>query len=101
MAVLYTQKKIQEALRELAIKPVNGNVTTKEAARILSWRARYEEGIDHVYPESAVRRHVESENLKIAERRNKRFNLYKAEDVFELPLVPKRGLAQQKHNEFS
>src|SRR6266536_1939280 len=75
MAVLYTQKKIQEALRELAIRPVGGNVTTKEAARILSWRAKHEEGIDHVYPESAVRRHVESENLKIAERRNKRSNL--------------------------
>jgi hypothetical protein len=35
--------------------------------------------------------------LKIAEQKNPRFNFYKAEDVFELPLVPKRGIAQQKH----
>lgn len=96
MAVLYSRKQIQDALRELAIRPVNGNVTTREAARILSWRAKHEEGVDHVYPESAVRRHVQQENLKIAERKNPRFNLYKTEDVFELPLVPKRGIAQQK-----
>ncbi len=96
MAVLYTRKQIQDALRELAIRPVNGNVSTKEAARILSWRAKHEEGIEHDYPESAVRRHVESKNLKVAEQKNKRFNLFKAEDVFELPLVPKRGIAQQK-----
>lgn len=96
MAVLYTRKQIQDALRELAIRPVDGNVTTKEAARILSWRAKHEEGIEHDYPESAVRRHVQQGNLRIAEKRNPRFNLFTAEDVFSLPLVPRRGLAQRK-----
>lgn len=96
MAYLYTRKQIQDALRELAIKPVDGKVTTREAARILSWRAMHEERIEHIYPESAVRRHVQQKNLKVAEQPNIRFNLYIAEDVFALPMVPKRGIAQQK-----
>ena len=96
MAYLYTRKQIQEALRELSIKPVDGKVSTKEAARILTWRAKHEEGIEHDYPESAVRRHIQQGNLTIAEQKNPRYNLYSVEDVFTLTLVPKRGLKQQK-----
>lgn len=98
MAVLYTPKQIQDVLRELRIKPVNEEVTTQEAARILTWRAEHEQGVKHIYPEAAVRRHVQSGNLK-AHPRNKRFNLYKVEDVFDLSLVPQRGIRQQKREQ--
>lgn len=98
MAVLYTPDEIQGVLRELRIKPVEGNVTGREAARILTWRAKAEFGIEHVYPDSAIRRHVQQGNLKIAKQVNPRFNLYKVEDVFDLPLVPRRGIAQQKED---
>lgn len=97
MPVLYTNKEIQEVLRELRIKPIDGNkVNTREAARILSWRAKAEQQIEHDYPDAAVRRHVQQGNLKIAQQVNPRFNLFKVEDVFELPLAPKRGVAQRK-----
>ena len=96
MAVLYTAKQIQDVLRELRIKPIDGMVTTKEVARILTWRARAEQGIEHEYPESAVRRQIQRGHLK-AHRVSTRFNLYKVEDVFNLPLVPNRGLGQRKN----
>ncbi len=99
MAVLYTTKQIQEVLRELRIKPVDGLVTTREAARILTWRAKAEQNVEHEYPDSAVRRHVQQGNLKIAQQINPRFNMYRVEDVFDLPLAPKRGLGQQKEDE--
>jgi len=99
MAVLYTAKEIQEVLQQLRIKPVGGKVTGREAARILTWRAKAEQGIHHVYPDSAVRRHVERGNLKIAEQKNARLNLYKVEDIFDLPLVPRRGIQQSEKNE--
>ena len=93
MAVLYTVKEMQAVLKELRIKPLDGKVNGKEAARILTWRAKAEQGIDHIYPDSAIRRHVERGNLKIAERVNPRFNLYKVEDIFDIPLVPRRGIS--------
>ena len=92
MAILYTSKELQEIVRSLRIKPKDGMVTTKEAAAILTWRAEHEQEIKHRYPESAVRRHVELGNLKIAGKKNKVANLFKFEDVFELPLAPKRGI---------
>lgn len=95
MAVLYTAKQIQDVLKTLRIKPVDGMISTQEAARILTWRAEAERGIQHDYPESAVRRHIQSGNLK-AYPVNSRYNMYKVEDVFDLPLVPKRGLSQRK-----
>lgn len=96
MAVLYTNQELQEMLQELRIKPEKGLVNTKEAATILTWRAKHEQGVIHEYPESAVRRHVELDNLKIARKRGKIANLYKVEAVLDLPLTPNRGLKQQK-----
>ncbi len=93
MAILYTSKELQEILRGLRIKPKAGMVTTKEAAAILTWRAEHEQEIKHHYPESAVRRHVELGNLEIAGKKNKVANLFKFEDVFEVPLAPRRGIA--------
>jgi hypothetical protein len=97
MGILYTTEEIQDVLRTLRIKPIDGNlVSTQEAAKILSWRAFAEQGIDHQYPDTAVRRHVQQGNLKIARQVNVRFNLFKAEDVFDLVLAPKRALARQR-----
>ena len=96
MAVLYTAKQIQEVLRELRIKPVEGKVTTREAARILTWRAKAEQGIEHNYPDAAVRRHVQQGNLKVAQQINPRFNMYDVVNVFELSLAPRRGLSLRK-----
>lgn len=95
MAVLYTPKQIQEVLKELRIKPINGRVTTQEAARILSWRAKSEHDIAHTYNASAVRRHIQTGNLK-AEAVSSRFNMYRVEDIFDLPLKPRRERQQPK-----
>jgi len=92
LARLYTTREIQKALQELRIKPVEGNVTTKEAASILTWRAEKEFDTTHAYPESAVRRRVQNGDLTPAPESGKRQNVYRVEDVFELPLFPKRGL---------
>lgn len=97
MARFYTKHEVQKMLQELRIQPVhNGLVTTREAAAILTWRAREEQGVEHVYPESVVRRHVERGNLEIADKRGKLVNLYRVEDVMLIALTPKRGLKQQK-----
>ncbi|HZU01573.1 MAG TPA: hypothetical protein VFA10_18030 [Ktedonobacteraceae bacterium] len=95
MAFLYTKRDIEQALREERIKPQNGMVNTKEAARILSWRAKFEYDVKHDYPESVVRQHVARKNLKVAEKPNKRLNLFRVEEVFEVPLSPKRGTGEQ------
>lgn len=93
LAVLYTTKEIQDALKALRIKPIDGKVTTQEAARILSWRAKAEFGIEHTYNTSSVRRHIQMGNLK-PEQVSTRFNRYKVEDIFDLPLSPNRGTRQ-------
>ena len=98
MARLYTDQEIEAALHALRIQPIRGLVNTKEAASILSWRATAEHGVDHIYPEAAVRRHVEKGNLSRAKSTGKR-NLFKVEAVFLVPLSPNRGLKQQHHTE--
>jgi len=98
MAVLYTPEEIQQVLRELRIKPIDGMVTTYEAARILSWRAKAEQGVVHEYTVSAVRQHVKMGNLKPVPV-SIRFNRYKLEDVFDLNLAPKRGVRQDEEME--
>ena len=95
MATLYTQKQIHSVLKKLRIEPEEGMVTTREAARILSWRAKAEQGVEREYPDAAIRKHVQSGHLR-RYGDNIRSNRYKPEDIFTLPLVPKRGLAQRK-----
>jgi hypothetical protein len=89
LARLYTQKEIQKALQELRIDPVDGNVSTKEAARILTWRATSEFGVPHIYPDAAVRSRVKGGHLTPATPGWA--NLYRVEDIFRLTLYPKRG----------
>lgn len=89
MAVLYTPEEIQEVLRQLRIKPIDGMVTTEEAARILTWRAKDEKNVDFTYTPSAVRRRIQLGSLE-ATPEHKRSNRYKVEDIFDLTLVPRR-----------
>lgn len=90
MSVLYTMREKQDALKELRIKPKEGKVTSQEAARILSWRAEREFGIKHEYTTSAVRRHIQTGSLTVAEAVSRRQNMYHVDDVFEVPLKPRR-----------
>lgn len=90
MAFLYTPEDIEEALRQLKIKPLRGMVTSQEAARILSWRARNEFDIEREYTAGTIRRHIQLGNLK-AEPENTRFNRYPVEAIFDLPITPRRG----------
>lgn len=90
MAFLYTPEDIEEVLQKLKIKPLRGMVSSQEAARILSWRAKNEFGIEREYNAGTIRRHIQLGNLK-AEPENTRFNRYPAEAIFDLPITPRRG----------
>ncbi len=96
MAILYTPEEIQGVLRTLRIKPKGGMVTTEEAARILSWRAKEEKNIYFVYTPSAVRRRIQLGSLE-ATQEHKRANRYKVEDIFDLTLVPRRKKKQRSN----
>jgi len=99
MVHLYTAERKQEVLQFLNIKPIDGKVTGREAARILSWRAREEEGIVHQYNPSTLRRHVKQGNLvpypgtKITNKGASRKSLYDVDVVFELQIAQKRRAA--------
>lgn len=103
MSVLYTPKDIQRALTDLRIKPhvveVDGQeiptLSTREVARILTWRAWEEENVNHTYPDSAVRRHKQGKNI-IPVEVSSGGNRWTVESAFEVPLAPRRGLARQK-----
>jgi hypothetical protein len=90
MAFLYTPEDIQATLLALRIKPINGMVTSQEAAKILTWRAKNEFDIDRIYNAGTIRRHIQLGNLK-AEPENKRLNRYPVEAIFDLPIAPRRG----------
>lgn len=90
MAYFYTPGEIQAALQEIRVKPFRGTVTSREAAKILTWRAKNEFGIDRIYGVAAVRRHITLGNLKSVQP-ERYMNRYKVEDVFELPITPRRG----------
>jgi hypothetical protein len=93
MARTYTTAQRREILRQLGIKPEHGTVTGKEAARILTWRAKEEEGVEHVYDPGSLRRHAQEGNIT-ADTSNPRLSRYPVEKVFELPIAPRRGRAK-------
>ena len=88
----------------MAIKPKNGKITGKEAAAILTWRAKEEAGVNHQYKPSILRRHVESGNLvahpgtKVTDDGKSRKSLYEVEAIFELSIEPNRGLKRIQKN---
>ncbi len=99
---LYTPKQQQEILRSLAIKPKDGKVSGREAAEILTWRAKKESGVDHEYSPSILRRHVEHGNLvaypgtKVTADGTSRKSFYDVEAIFELSIEPRRGLKRKQ-----
>ena len=103
MVYLYTEEQKQETLRSLSIKPIRGRVTGQEAARILSWRAKNEFGIDHQYNTATLRRHVEQGNLKaypgtkLTSEGRSRKSLYDVDVIFELSIAPRRGAALKEN----
>src|SRR6266567_3131228 len=100
MARLYTRKQINEVLKELQIKPLENKVTSQEAARILTWRAKHEHNMEHEYTDATVRRHVALGNLKDVKQVSTRHSLYSVDEVFELPLKPrhKKPISETSEN---
>lgn len=98
MTYLYTTEERQNTLQTLRIKPKNGKITGQEAAAIMTWRAKNEFKVEHVYSPSILRRHVEKGNIKaypgtkLTEKTGEsRKSLYDVKDVFELSIEPRRG----------
>ena len=104
MTRLYTPAERKEVLTTLRVKPKGGKLSGREAALVLTWRAREEFGIDHEYKPSILRRHVEQGNLKaypdtkLTDKGRSRKNLYDAEAVFGLEIEPSRGLKAIKQH---
>jgi len=90
MPRLYTKKQINEALKELHIRPLENRVTSKEAASILTWRAKQEHQVDYEYTDSTVRRHVTLGNLRDIKRISTRQSLYSIDELLDIPLKPRR-----------
>lgn len=94
MPVLYSKRKMQEVLKELGIRTIEGRVDASEAARILSWRAKAEQGIEHNYTPNNVRKHKKKLDAIHPSMEdgtpNTRANLYLAEKVFDLDIEPRR-----------
>lgn len=91
MAKLYTEKQMAKVLRDLQIAPMNGNVDANEAARILTWRAKEEQGFDFEYQATAVRQHVRYGHFQPGTvDQHTRGSKYPVDQVFTLPLAPKR-----------
>lgn len=99
MAKYYTRKEMVDILKQIGYQPdKDGAINTKEAAKVLTWRAKEEYKIDYEYSEIAVRRRISTGALVPVQGRNKnnRHNTYKIEDIFSLPLYPTRGSGQKK-----
>lgn len=102
MARWYEPKHREEILRSLGIQAIRGRISGEEAARVLSWRAKEEQGVEHTYSSTILRRHAEKGNLraypatKLTKDGVSRKNLYEAEDVFQLDIAPRRGVARKQ-----
>lgn len=93
-----SEEEMLEILKGMKLQPNSqGALTTREAAQVLTWRMREEEQSDTEYTEMAVRRRVKTHALEPLGgwKKNNRYNTYKMEDVFNLPLYPARGSGQK------
>lgn len=96
MPIRYTEKE----RKDLRIAPnKKGLVTAHDAATILTWRAWKEQKVRHEYTVDSIRGRVECGDLEIAEKLGPRRALYRIEDIFELTISPRRGLALKKKEE--
>ena len=98
MATFYSEKEQQKILRELHIAPSDdGYVEANEAARILTWRAKQEFGVEYEYDSTVIRQHVKLGRFPEGSIKpiNDRRKLYKASIVFSLPISPRRGKSRR------
>jgi hypothetical protein len=94
MAILYTSEDISRVLLELRIDPIDGNVDANEAARILTWRAKEEQGLEYEYTPDAVRQRTHRFKEGSIDR-DKRGSRYPVDQVFKLPIYPKRRMGRK------
>ena len=101
MARFYSKKDMLDILKSLDIRPVNGTINTQETARVLTWRVKEEYGREYTYTDVSVRSRVYSGSLTPVggKQKNSRYNTYKIEDVFTLPLFPGRAEGVRKYQE--
>lgn len=96
MATSYTEEEMAKAMQELHIAPEDGKVDGSEAAKIMTWRAKQEYGVDYEYTATAVRQHVKVGHLKEVDTSNPRRSRYPYVAIFQLPLAPRRGASRRR-----
>jgi hypothetical protein len=94
----YTEDEMRAILQKLHIAPEDGRVDGSEGAKILTWRAKQEFGVDHQYDPTTLRQHMRSGliNKEEVDTTNPRRNLYPYPRIFQLPIAPKRGSSRKK-----
>lgn len=91
---IYQGKDRRRILRFLCIKPAKGNLTWKEAAMVLAWRAKEECGMALEYNQCFLQYRVKTGDLQVdASKRNCR---YPVKAIFELSIEPRRGLKRKQ-----
>jgi len=94
MPVFYTEKERKAALKQMRIHPDTERVNSLQAAKILSWRAKEEHGVEHEYNATAVRKHADKLDAQPAFKSdgsvNTRQNTYDVKKLFEIDIIPAR-----------
>lgn len=94
MPVFYTEKERKAALLQMRIDPEAERANSSQAAKILTWRAKEEHGVEHEYNATAVRKHASQLDTMHARRAdgslNPRQNTYDVKKLFEIDILPKR-----------
>jgi hypothetical protein len=94
MSAFYTEKERKNALLQMHIDPGSERVSSAQAAKILTWRAREEYKIDHEYDANAVRKHADKLDAQPAMKSdgsvNLRQNTYNTKKLFEIDIMPAR-----------
>lgn len=100
MARFYSSEDMQRILQKLGIKAVDNALTTRESAQVLTWRAKHENGVDYTYTSNSIRSRIQSKSLTPigGNHRDNRNNKYTVEDIFALPLYPRRGAGQKQRD---
>lgn len=90
----YTERERKTALKQLRIDPNAERVSSSQAAKILTWRAKQEYGVEHEYNATAVRAHVDQLDKQPAVKKdgtvNLRQNTYSVAKLFEIDILPQR-----------
>lgn len=105
MATSYTEDEMTQAMQEQHIAPEGGKVDGREAAKILTWRAKQEYRVDYEYNATAIRQHVKVGHIAPhdIDATNPRRSRYSYAAIFRLPIAPRRGAGRrrttQRHKE--